>query len=151
MDAFWSKIIKTSTCWEWVGGKHGSGYGQCWTGYHGERLAHRAMWIKWFGSIPEGMYVLHKCDNKTCVNPEHLYLGTQTQNVKDNVDRGLTNTGSKHWNSSIQEADVRCIRFSFRQGLSIRCIANRFNLSYKNTWAIVHNLKWRHICPPQNS
>jgi hypothetical protein len=145
MVSFWSNVFKTTGCWEWLGKTQTAGYGQCWTGYGGERLAHRVSWIIHFGLIPEDLQVLHKCDNKTCVNPNHLYLGTQTQNVQDNVDRNLTNVGSKHWSTNLQDSDIRCIRFSFRQGTSINAIAARFKLSYKNVWAIVHRYKWKHI------
>jgi HNH endonuclease len=72
-----------SGCWEWQGGKHKVGYGVSpfWCG--GGRYAHRAMYAAVVSEIPKGMYVLHSCDNRLCVNPEHLSLGTHLDNIKD--------------------------------------------------------------------
>ncbi len=75
-------------CWGWSGCKPANpGYGQFRHGMNLER-AHRASWKIHFGEIPKGMYVLHTCDNRTCSNPEHLFLGTQTDNMRDMIQKG---------------------------------------------------------------
>lgn len=72
-----------SGCWLWLGGLDGGGYGFCTEALHGDRKAHRASWIKKSGPIPSGLWVLHKCDTRSCVNPDHLFLGTHQDNIDD--------------------------------------------------------------------
>jgi len=89
-ERFWKNVKKTDSCWLWTArGRCGSlGYGQFWLGYKdGKTTAHRAAWILTFGD-PKDLYVLHKCDNPLCVNPDHLFLGTQQDNVRDCFSKG---------------------------------------------------------------
>lgn len=81
-------------CWQWIGGAAGE-YGGAWFERRQE-LAHRISWILHFGKIPGGMFVLHKCDNKLCVNPEHLFLGTQADNMRDKVEKGRQARGDRN-------------------------------------------------------
>lgn len=74
-------------CWIWKGAKAGNGYGSIFKDGRPE-MAHRVSWILHFGSIPEGMYVLHSCDVPACVNPAHLFIGSQSENLKDAVAKG---------------------------------------------------------------
>jgi len=89
-NRFWSKVEKGDQCWNWAasikGGSRG-GYGLFWMNGVAKN-AHRVSWLLKFGAIPEGMSVLHKCDNRKCVNPDHLYLGDNSQNMKDCAERG---------------------------------------------------------------
>ncbi|MCI0564461.1 MAG: HNH endonuclease [Nitrososphaera sp.] len=91
-DRLWSKIDKTETCWLWTGKKKCSGYGLIPKGGPGKNSpalrVHRVMWELTFGPIPEGQKILHKCDVRHCVNPEHLFLGTQADNLADCKDKG---------------------------------------------------------------
>ena len=84
-DVFWEKVDKKGPdeCWEWADTGTGGGYG--YIGYN--LCAHSLSWILHFGNIPEGKLVLHKCDNKRCCNPNHLYLGTYSNNMYDRVIR----------------------------------------------------------------
>ena len=80
---FWDSVDKGDPCWTWTGPSDAKGYGR-W----GKEVASRHSWVLAHGPIPAGMWVLHHCDNPPCVNPEHLYLGTVTDNVRDAVERG---------------------------------------------------------------
>ncbi len=90
-NRFWSKVDKTSTCWNWQGALNEKGYGLFKVGgkYGVAAKTHRVVWKMLVGSIPINMCVLHKCDNRRCVNPDHLYLGTHQDNMNDmkNKDR----------------------------------------------------------------
>lgn len=89
---FWDKIelIPFHSCWEWVGNKNYSGYGT-----YNKQRAHRLVYKLLNGEIPNGMHILHKCDNRACVRPEHLYAGTHTDNMKDKVNKGRDHNKSK--------------------------------------------------------
>lgn len=105
LDRFMNKVNKNgpthrtlkTKCWVWTASivTHSIGYGQ-FQGVKGCSLAHRASWILYNGEIPEGLFVLHKCDNPICVNPKHLYLGTHADNMKDMKDRGRVNKSGPH-------------------------------------------------------
>lgn len=88
-DRFWEKIEKTDTCWFWTAGMS-DGYGRINRGVPTSELvlAHRLSWELHFGSIPNGMNVLHKCDSRPCVRPDHLFLGTNVDNTKDRESKG---------------------------------------------------------------
>jgi hypothetical protein len=78
----------TSSCWLWIGGKDKDGYGKFkWVNGKDER-AHRFSWLFFRGPIPESLFVLHKCDNTSCVNPDHLFLGTHAMNMGDKKEKG---------------------------------------------------------------
>lgn len=95
---FWSKVEKIPfhTCWEWLGGRNprtGYGYFGLYRGDESPRgnrneTAHRVAWILTHGAIPEGTHILHKCDNRSCVNPDHLVAGSNTENVRDMRSKG---------------------------------------------------------------
>lgn len=105
MERFWSKVKKTETCWVWTAGtfKYRNGYGQ-FRVRRGDppAYAHRFAWELVNGPIPQGLHVLHRCDNPPCVNPAHLFLGTQIDNYRDMVSKGRSrsisdkNRGKSH-------------------------------------------------------
>jgi len=89
LERFWNKISKTETCWNWVANKTNTGYGLLRPGGQApKKLAHRISWEIHRGPIPEGLHVLHRCDNPACVNPDHLFLGDMRANMKDMYAKG---------------------------------------------------------------
>lgn len=88
LEMFWSRVDKSKYCWEWTGSRNNkSPYGAVrWNGPI--RFTHVVSWELHFGPIPEGLKVLHKCDNPPCTRPDHLFLGTQQENVLDAVRKG---------------------------------------------------------------
>jgi len=103
-ERFWSKVqaCEADKCWPWIGVRMHTGYGAFSLG--GERgpieLAHRAAWILTHGTVPDGMYVLHRCDNRLCQNPAHLFLGTHLDNIRDMVEKGRNvNPPYPYWQS----------------------------------------------------
>ncbi len=85
---FWPKVEKTGTCWVWQGATDSHGYGQIHEEPRGHSQAHRVSWELAYGPIPEGLDVLHCCDNPPCVRPTHLFLGTQLDNNLDAINKG---------------------------------------------------------------
>lgn len=94
---FEAKINKTESCWLWIGAKDTKGYGALTSNYKTLR-AHRYSYLLHRGPIPEGLHVCHSCDTPACVNPDHLWLGTNKENHKDKIEKGRIPTGPNHWN-----------------------------------------------------
>lgn len=94
---FWSKVDRgdPDKCWYWMGCR-ASGYGQVWDGKRSIG-AHRLSWQITHGAIPDGLSCLHKCDHPPCVNPDHLYIGTQKDNVRDMVERSRPRSEPESW------------------------------------------------------
>ena len=98
---FWLKVVKTETCWIWKGPfikrgkKSNGGYGRFCITASRQFLAHRYSWQLHNGNIPDNLFVLHKCDNKACVNPKHLFLGTHQDNMNDAYNKNLFITREK--------------------------------------------------------
>lgn len=98
-ERFWSKVHKTDTCWLWVGACDPDGYGRLGKPYGADGPqyipAHRLSWVLNRGPIPPSAHVLHRCDIRNCVRPEHLFLGTQTINMADKVAKGRQHRGDR--------------------------------------------------------
>jgi HNH endonuclease len=134
----------TTGCWEWQHHPH-NGYGQFKTSIAIKPRkyfkAHRASWIINIGEIPRNMLVLHTCDNRKCVNPEHLWLGTAKDNVNDMFAKGrnceITSPLTKH--------DIIQIRDMHKQGTKVHDIVQKFNKSQNTIEDIIYRRTWKSL------
>lgn len=148
-ERFWEKVDKRSDdeCWEWKNCKTHFGYGKIKVGKQ-YKPAHRVMWELYYGSVPDGMLVLHKCDNPPCVNPKHLFLGTYLDNVRDMIakDRVKYVRGEQHGHAKFKDGDIRNIRQLYKDGqYSQYKLAEMYNVCTREIRKIVHNELWKHI------
>lgn len=141
-DRFWSKVEKTQSCWLWTAAKDPNGYGR--VNREGRTvLAHRAAWELEHGEAPpDGLCVCHQCDVPACVRPEHLFLGTQADNLRDMGAKGRRRRGEDHHAARLSEADVHEIRRCRHEGLLLREIAVRFGVHKSTVRAIVAGCNW---------
>ncbi len=147
-ERFWPKVKKTKNCWWWLAWKVPHGYGVMSKDYTGKKIyAHRASWIIHFGSITDNLCVLHKCDNTSCVNPKHLFVGTQKDNIADMVNKGrkVIQRGEEKSYSKLKNDDVYEIRRLHALGIKSKKIAPQFNIRPGTVRGIVFRRSWRHI------
>lgn len=141
-ERFFGKVRKDdSGCHEWTGWIAPNGYGQvsrdCKPAY-----SHRVAWELANGPIPAGLYVLHKCDNRKCVNPDHLFLGTLQDNVADMVRKGRHASGNKNGRRKLSSDQIDAIRRSDDVQTKI---AARFGVSQANVSTIKAGRSWKVI------
>ena len=142
-ERFWSMVKKDGpdSCWEWQGYILRDGYGAFH--FQGKRVtASRFAWILAFGEIPQGMCVLHKCDNPACVNPRHLFLGTQKDNMHDAVLK-WRKSGPHNGRTKLTWPQVDAIRLLFKSGWSTRKLAKLFGVDHKTVWQIRAGKTWK--------
>lgn len=138
-DSLLAKADAEGDCFIWNRCKDRDEYGV--TAIKGIKMpAHRA--VMSFLYDVTGTYVLHKCTNRACINPDHLYLGTQKQNVQDQIDAGTFVRGSKNGKARLTEDQVYSIRAS---NLSCRELATIHNYSYYGMWDILKGRSWKHL------
>jgi hypothetical protein len=133
----------TCDCHLWVGLKDRHGYGTL--KYNGKMVrAHRLAWMATRGEIPEGMHVLHKCDVRLCINPDHLFLGTNADNMRDRDQKGRhwSPAGEAHYAAKLTEDVVRAIRASAENGV---IVGRRYGISHKYVSDIRLGKKWKHV------
>lgn len=146
-DRFWNKVALGTgdMCWIWLASKKRKGYGQFRRDgkmQHAPRVAYELA----VGPIPSGMHVLHTCDNRACVNPSHLFIGTNADNVQDKVRKGrqARNCGSSNGRAKLTSGDVREIRrrAAAKEGTQ-RDIAKEFGVSWQLVSFIVTRRRWK--------
>lgn len=142
---FWVKVAKSDGCWTWTAGRHEYGYGVFGDRNHKVIYAHRYSYELAFGSIPDGLFVLHKCDNPPCVRPDHLFLGTHDDNMEDSAKKGRKK-GERACYVKLTEPQVQLIRQRFDSGLeSCGQIANDFPVGKSQVWLIGRRKLWSHL------
>lgn len=151
-------------CWNWTGPKHTNGYARLAVGKSGGPnffvdSGHRFSWKLFQGEIPEGMQINHRCDNRRCVNPSHLFLGTQMDNMRDKIAKGRASCGEKHSlatkiktprgsqnpTAKLVEADIPQILELAKAGKFQREIAAQFGVSKTAIGYILRGRNWKHL------
>jgi hypothetical protein len=142
-DAFWQKVNRTEGCWVWTGTKDKDGYGTYGMTPGRTRKAHRLVWMLLYGDIPSEMLVLHSCDNPSCVNPKHLFLGTPLENMQDKVRKGRSNQTREHNNhAKLTPALAVRIREMRAAGALLREIAAELSISEALISNVANNKRW---------
>ena len=151
-----NSLTTENGCWEWTGSTR-HGYGRITVGSRrdGPRAymsTHRYSWEVHYGEIPAGMYVCHKCDNRRCVNPDHLFLGTAKDNAADRESKGRNNhvVGERIGTSKLKVGDINVIRNS---SLPSRVIASEYGVNKSTILDVRSGRRWAHVpCePPKES
>jgi hypothetical protein len=149
-ENFWKKVNKLgeNDCWNWLEYKGPDGYGVCKLNGITKR-SHRVAYELCIGTIPEGFYICHICDNPACCNPKHLFAGTQYENMKDMAKKGRADRtkkakGEKVCGAKLTEKDVIIIR-SLYPNLTYKQIADTYKVSRHCISAIITRETWKHI------
>lgn len=142
---FWSKVDRRGPdeCWEWQAGGSHTGYGSYHIGGH-TFMAHRVAYVIANGNIPPGYMVMHTCDNRGCMNPAHLRLGTSDDNIADKVAKERSTRGATNPQAKLTADDVRQIRQLHVSGVERRDIAERFGVHPGTVGKIVTYQRWNH-------
>lgn len=145
LDRFNSKyIVDKSGCWIWTDFLNSYGRGvMCIDGKteHASRISYRLF----NGDFDKNLWVLHKCDNPSCVNPDHLFLGTPKDNSEDMVKKGRSAKGMRVGNSKLSDIDVIMIREAFSAGVPRMELIKRYNVSYTVITKVIYNETWKHV------
>lgn len=134
---FWSRVRKSNECWEWQGTIE-NGYGRLCVQYEWLKV-HRISWTLKFGAIPRRKLVLHRCDNKICVRPDHLFLGTQADNNKDRDTKGRTHS------KLVRRQVLEILDLWPRNLYTVKHIASSYRVTPASIFAIVQRRTWKHI------
>jgi hypothetical protein len=141
---------KENGCIEWKGGEFQGGYGyfKCKAVWPTPINASRGSWMIHKGPVPEGLFVCHTCDNRKCVNPDHLFLGTCKENMEDCKAKGRMNKGEDRPQAKLTEEGVRQIRRLRQKGMGWRCLASRFGVGQNTIIRACTGETWAHVSEP---
>lgn len=147
-ERFWSKVIKTDTCWLWTGYVDYNRSNHYGTFYIKRKpfAAHRVSYELEYGPIPENYNVGHSCDNPSCVRPSHLFICTQGENLRDACKKGRMHQGEDCYISKLTESDVLAIRRRFKPW---RCTHRQLSIEYGVSIGTIRDIldrkTWRHL------
>jgi hypothetical protein len=154
-ERFWSYVDISDQCWKWTGSVTNYGYGRLHIGGRDGRDvgAHRIAWELLKGRIPEGLYVCHHCDNPICVNPAHLFLGTQSDNMQDAGKKNRLPqqkyhgfcAGERNGRAKLTDAQVSAIRKEYQVVMSHRKLAAKYKVSRSIIRFILSGKNWKHV------
>lgn len=144
-ERFWNFVLKTEStdsCWLWQGAMKKDGYAS----FNG-RNAHRSCWLINVGEIPPGLAVLHRCDNRRCVNPSHLFIGTLDDNNKDRAAKGRSKPcrGERSNMAKLTAEKVLAIRTERANGAALKDLATKYSVSFQLISLIATRKVWTHI------
>jgi hypothetical protein len=147
---FWSHVKNTDTCWWWTAAILKTGYGRFSLGVGKAVSAHRYAYEISYGPIPDGLCVCHRCDNKSCVRPSHLFLGTRLDNMQDMIRKGrqivgVRRRGLEPVNAKLTSRDVLDIRKRFTDGESSKSIAAEYPIHVSYIRQIAMKKCWKHL------
>lgn len=143
-ERFVRKLKREGECVVWAAACFKTGYGAAWTGEKVE-YAHRYSYTLAKGAIPPDMEILHACDNRPCVNPEHLSVGTRKENAQDCVNKKRQTYGERNPMAKMTEDRVMEVRRRFAAGEKQRDLAKAFGMSAPAICNIVRNQRWKHL------
>lgn len=137
-------VVRSDGCWGWTGMTDAHGYGTF--GHGGKHIrAHRFSYERTNGPIPKGMNACHRCDNPACSNPEHIFIGTQGDNMRDAATKGRVERGSRHHAAKLTESNVQEIRRLRALGVLAKDIAPAFGIAEGTAQGIIARRHWRHV------
>lgn len=145
----WARVAKGPGCWEWQGCRTVKGYGRMNFRVDGnlhQVYVHRMVWELERGEIPDGLSLCHHCDNPRCVRPDHIFVGTNSDNVRDGFSKGRFPAGESSKLSKLTESQVVRIRLALVRGhLTQREIAAQFGIGQQNVSAIKRGKSWNWV------
>jgi hypothetical protein len=148
-ERFWEKVARRGSddCWPWTAVCTPAGYGVfAYSSTIKAARAHRVAWELVNGQIPEGMRVLHRCDNPPCVNPAHLFLGTDADNIHDSMAKGRWPAqGERNVRAKLTDQTAREIRDRVAGGESQRSVARRYGVSQATVHYVARRKHWSHL------
>ena len=145
LKRFWDKVQKSQGCWEWQAAKNQRGYGAFSNKLITSRSAHRYSYTIHFGPIPDGLHVLHKCDNPSCVRPDHLSVGDHRQNMVESVVRNRVPRGSAAGRTRLTPKQVLEIVQLRKAGVPLRTIGQSYGVTYGAVVSIMNGESWSHV------
>jgi hypothetical protein len=141
-DRFWAHVEKGDGCWLWRGAMRTTGYGSFFAEGH-LLQAHRVAFELANGPIAPGMHVCHRCDVKACVRPDHLFLGTRSDNMRDALRKGRSLSGDAHPFARMTADQVAELRARASAGEACADLARAFGISYAHSWDLIRGRRRR--------